>query len=456
MGYRVGSVVYCRPAEVVQRKVPSGSWSTFHLGCCLSRWSCLHLGPVLQRQVRPPASYGMLCSWSHWAAGRRQTGLVQVACRTWDRCLSLAPGSWPLAWWRWSHGSVVRESTVTIRSGPPRGVRSRQVPYPLPGGPSRLAAVKENPGGPGPARLRWLLGSGRAQPWAMAWPWLSVTVRHQVVLGLAAAARVRSRASQGSTGPSPASSPGRSARPDRVASGTVRVTRPANPAGIWPPAGPARGRLSRAGAGAGVFAQEQVEVGAGAELVHVALEPGLAQFPGPAGDPLAGGQDLVRGQLAAHQGSVAGVLDPPFHPGVLGCLFPAFLRFLGGDFHHRCSDRGAQTAWGQASSPVQDLVLGGASLGVIEQGGGAGDDLGLLPGDRPAGQPGPGAGQPGLEGLGQVDQDLRPAAGLGQRVGHLIRDELLILGLRAAAGQLGYGGQLARDRMRLDPVPRAQ
>jgi hypothetical protein len=44
--------------------------------------------------------------------------------------------------------------------------------------------VKENPaapgGGPGPARLRWLLGSGRAQPWPTAWPCSSVTVERAV------------------------------------------------------------------------------------------------------------------------------------------------------------------------------------------------------------------------------------------------------------------------------------
>ena len=54
-----------------------------------------------------------------------------------------------------------------------------------PGGPSRPGGVKENPvspGGPGPARFLWFLGSGLAQPWATAWPWLSVTVRHHVVL----------------------------------------------------------------------------------------------------------------------------------------------------------------------------------------------------------------------------------------------------------------------------------
>src|SRR5215472_11976073 len=67
----------------------------------------------------------MLCSWSHWLAGRRQTGLVQVACRTWDRCRSLTPGSWPRAWCRWSQGSVLRDSSVMVRSGPGPGGAQR-------------------------------------------------------------------------------------------------------------------------------------------------------------------------------------------------------------------------------------------------------------------------------------------------------------------------------------------
>ena len=82
MGYLVGSVVYFRPEGVVQVKVPSGCCSTFHFGCCLTLWSCRHFGPPLHMHVRPPASYGVLCSKSHWVAGRRQTGLVQVAFRT--------------------------------------------------------------------------------------------------------------------------------------------------------------------------------------------------------------------------------------------------------------------------------------------------------------------------------------------------------------------------------------
>ena len=39
VGYRVGSVTYWRPDGVVQRKVPSQSWSTCQRGFCLSRWS---------------------------------------------------------------------------------------------------------------------------------------------------------------------------------------------------------------------------------------------------------------------------------------------------------------------------------------------------------------------------------------------------------------------------------
>ena len=75
----------------------------------------------------------------------------------------------------------------------------------------------------------------------MAWPCSSVTVTHHVVPGFCAAARARSRASAGSTGPMPGISPGRPARSVRVASGTVRVTRPANPPGAAPAAGPPAG-----------------------------------------------------------------------------------------------------------------------------------------------------------------------------------------------------------------------
>jgi hypothetical protein len=49
MGYRVGSVVCCRPLGMVHRTVPSGRCSAVHPGCCLSRWSCRHFGSPFAR-----------------------------------------------------------------------------------------------------------------------------------------------------------------------------------------------------------------------------------------------------------------------------------------------------------------------------------------------------------------------------------------------------------------------
>src|SRR5690242_4306467 len=101
----------------------------------------------------------------------------------------------------------------------------------------QLDAGIMNPGGSGPGGA-WPRGSGRAQACPRARPRLSVTDRHHDVVGFAALAAARSRASHGSTGPRPGSSPGRSASPSKVASGTVRWFRPANPAGNGPPPDP--------------------------------------------------------------------------------------------------------------------------------------------------------------------------------------------------------------------------
>jgi len=125
----VGSVVYWRPDGVVQRKVPGVICSTFQRGSCLSLCSRRHLGPVLHRHDRPPASYGVLCSKSHCCAGLQQVGPVQVACRIWDRWRSLTPGSWPRASNRWSHVSRAIGSSTINRSGRPGiPVRRRQAP----------------------------------------------------------------------------------------------------------------------------------------------------------------------------------------------------------------------------------------------------------------------------------------------------------------------------------------
>jgi len=59
------------------------------------------------------------------------------------------------------------------------------------------------------------------------------------------------------------------------------------------------------GQGTGVNAEEEVHECSGAQLVHVPVQPGLAQLSGPGGDPLIGGQDLGWGQFPPGQPRVA-------------------------------------------------------------------------------------------------------------------------------------------------------
>ena len=113
---------------------------------------------------------------------------------------------------------------------PPAPVCSRQLPYP-PGGPGWREAVKVTPG----PRPRLLRPAGRVSPGACCGPGfgpgaavadggrLGRSRSRTRWLGLRAAAPARSRARSGSMGPRPGISPGRSARPSRVASGMVRL-----------------------------------------------------------------------------------------------------------------------------------------------------------------------------------------------------------------------------------------
>ena len=183
--------------------------------------------------------------------------------------------------------------------------------------------------------------------------------------------------------------------------------------------------------------------------------PAGTQFLGPRGDVLVGGQGLGRGQLAAHQRRVPGVLQPPLHPRVLRRGLPPFLRLLRGGLDDGAGDRGAQPGRGQPGRPVQHLRLGGPGLLVLQQHGGPGDDLRLVPGDRPVFQPRLGAGQAAGQGLRHADQAVGPRAGLPQRVRDLVTGELLVQLPGVPPGQLGDGGELAGVRVGLDPVPPA-
>ena len=241
----------------------------------------------------------MLCSKSAWVEGRRQPGPVHVACRIWDRCRSLTPGSRPRAWYRWSHSLVAIGSSMTRRSCcPPAPVCSRQLPYP-PGGPGWRETVKVNPGPSlvlrgGPRFSRCLLrpwGSGRAQPWPIAWPSWSVTVTHQVVAGSRAAAPTRSRVNSGSMGPEAGDLAGPVGQVEQGGQRDGQVDLPGEPGrqravravpGLAVHSSGVRAAWG-ALAGPGVPAEQQVQVGAGPQLVHAAGQrrPSSAAAPRP-------------------------------------------------------------------------------------------------------------------------------------------------------------------------------
>ena len=230
---------------------------------------------------------------------------------------------------------------VVARAAGHRGQRGRQQ-----GGPGP-------PGGPVPG------GGCRPgrQPCAAAVPSGLRAVRHQRVRGWRAAAAARSRASSPSRGPNPSASPGASERRCQVASGMVRVTSAARLGpDAWPGPGAApcpgrrgrgpgrrdrgpgppgrrdhrsgrvrrsaaagagprgtpghRGGAARAvlpgsppAAGAGSAGQvaavallQQVQIGADAQLLHGAGDPGGAQVQGPLLDMLPGRENLREGQ----------------------------------------------------------------------------------------------------------------------------------------------------------------
>ena len=218
------------------------------------------------------------------------------------------------------------------------------------------------------------------------------------------------------------------------------------------------------GGGAGVGVQEQIQVGAGAQLVHAALQPGLLQLPGPPGNPLVRGQHPVGRELTAGQRGVAGVLGPAFHPGVAGRVLTPLAGLVRGN---RMTARAiAARSPPGLSRPARPSTISSAAR--------------ASPGSRtwvaramtstlawrssPGPERFPGTGQLHFQGVGQVQHRVRLAADLGQRPPQLIGGELppgprhprracqRLAGRRAAADQLGHRGVLEGARGRLGPV----
>ena len=210
------------------------------------------------------------------------------------------------------------------------------------------------------------------------------------------------------------------------------------------------------GRGAGVGAEEEIEVSAGAQRVDTTFHAGLPEFLGPGGDPLVGGQDVGWGKFAAGEAGVAGILGPAFDSSALGGVLAALLGLLGVDLHDRAADRGAQRGRGQGPGAVQHLGFGGAGLLGIQERGGAGDDTGLVLGHDPGPERRLGARQPDLQGVRQVQYLIGADLGQAQRRDQLAASELIpSLRARTAADQLRDRGMLTGARIRLDPVPGA-
>jgi hypothetical protein len=122
-------------------------------------------------------------------------------------------------------------------------------------------------------------------------------------------------------------------------------------------------------AGPGIYIEEQVEEGAGAQLVQAAVQARVLELPGPPGDPLVGGQHPGRGQFPAGQRGVAGILRQALHPGVAGRVVAALAGLARGDLERRAGDRGAQPAGSKgtfrADSPGSILFTRATSAGLL-------------------------------------------------------------------------------------------
>ena len=196
--------------------------------------------------------------------------------------------------------------------------------------------------------------------------------------------------------------------------------------------------------GAGVHAEQGVQVGAGAELVHGAGQPGGLQRQRGGGDGLVGGQRRVRRQTVPADRRGAGILAPQLHPRILLRFPAASPGRLGVGFQHRPADRRADLPRrlpGHRARHHGGLGFGGG--GIIQDAGGLGDQLRLIVPDDPRRQRLPGAGQPGGQVMRQRDHPLR------RPPGHRQRDRELIGAVPAPHGRLpgpGRGGGAGSGR----------
>jgi hypothetical protein len=224
--------------------------------------------------------------------------------------------------------------------------------------------------------------------------------------------------------------------------------------------GPGGGARSAPCAGAGARGGSAALTGAGVA--------GAGGGPGAAvADPLAGGQHLGRGQFPAGQPGVPRRLRPPLHPGHPGRMLPPPPRLARVHFHHRAGDRGAQPGRGQRPGPAQDQVLRRLGLGGVQQGGGRGDDPGLVPGQHPGPERRPGPRQADLQHrshpqhLLRIPADTASAAPSSRQANSSHRAGTPdgwpggAAGGGTAADQLRDRRMLTGTHIRLDPVQRA-
>ena len=172
-----------------------------------------------------------------------------------------------------------------------------------------------------------------------------------------------------------------------------------------------------------VAAEQEVEVGAGAQLIQGAGDAGGSQLACSCGDPLVGGEHVRRGQITAAQRGGAGVFAPAQHPRVALRLFPAGSRGIGVGGKDGAGQRRPQLPAGLLPGAGEDAVFDRRGVPVAQHVGGFGDDPRPDDVDLPGVQRGHRFRQFG----GQLDREIqvrvRAAPGQGQRQRQLIGRE---------------------------------